>query len=141
MSIEAVRTVFARRREAWLAADAEAYLDCWVEDLVLETPGRTVRGRAAYEKMVNQSFAWAEPKSLTFNHIAIDTETADRVDGEIVLADWSIEVARRSDGLVIAWDGMSVAELYDDKIVWWREFFADPAELARVARSDPRSNR
>jgi len=119
--------VFDRRRAAWLAEDVDGYLDCWVDDLVLETPGREpVRGRSAYETMVDQSFAWAKPNAFEFHHIA--------VDGDIVFADWTISVKRRHDAKVIEWRGMSVAELRDGRIVWWREYYDDPQALAKAAR-------
>jgi ketosteroid isomerase-like protein len=125
-SIEQARDVFERRRVAWLAEDVEGYLGCWVDDLVLETPGRTVEGRVAYEAMVQHSFAWAKPRAFTFHHLA--------VEGDIVFADWTITVERRHDGGEITWRGMSVAELRDGLIVWWREYYDDPAALAAAAR-------
>ena len=101
-SMKDAQAVFDRRRAAWLAEDVDGYLDCWVDDLVLETPGREpVRGRDAYEAMVRQSFAWAKPNAFEFHHIA--------VEGDIVFADWTISVERRHDAKVIEWRGMSVA--------------------------------
>jgi uncharacterized protein (TIGR02246 family) len=127
-TIEEARAVFERRRTAWLAEDVDGYLDCWVDDLVLETPGRdAVRGRDAYEAMVRQSFAWAKPRAFEFHHVA--------VQGDVVLADWTISVERRHDHGVVEWRGMSAAELRDGRIVWWREFYDDPAALARAARA------
>src|ERR1700738_5324581 len=49
LPLENARPLLDRRRHAWLAADVVSYLDCWVDDLVLETPGRVIRGRADYE--------------------------------------------------------------------------------------------
>lgn len=126
-SIDEARAVFERRRAAWLAEDVDGYLDCWVDDLVLETPGREpVRGRVAYMEMVRQSFSWAKPRAFEFHHLA--------VDGDVVFADWTISVERRADGGVVEWRGMSVAELRDGRIVWWREYYDDPTALARAAR-------
>jgi limonene-1,2-epoxide hydrolase len=116
---------FGRRRVAWLAGDIDAYLDCWVDDLVLETPGRVIRGRDEYRRMLERSLMWAEPRDFVFHHLA--------VDGDVVLADWTIAVARRSDGLRVEWRGMSAAELRDGRIVWWREYYDDPGALARIA--------
>ncbi len=118
--------LFDRRRRAWLAEDVDAYLDCWVDDLVLETPGRTVRGRAAYEATVRSSLTWAKPSSFEVHHLA--------VDGDRILADWTITVERRTDGRAVTWRGMSVCELRDGRIVWWREYYEDPAALVRAAR-------
>ena len=116
--------LFGRRRDAWLAEDVDAYLDCWVDDLVLEVPGRRIVGRDAYEDMVRRSFAWARPLRFEFHHLA--------VAGDVVHAHWSIAVERRADGAEVEWRGMSVAELRDGRIVWWREFYEDPAALARA---------
>jgi len=128
-TIDQAREVFDRRRAAWLAEDVGGYLDCWVDDLVLETPGRPpVEGRDAYEVMVRRSFAWAKPRTFEFHHLA--------VQDDIVFADWTIAVERRADGGIVEWRGMSVAELRDERIVWWREYYDDPAALARAARGD-----
>jgi len=116
---------FEARRAAWLTADVDAYLDCWVDDLVLEMPGRVLRGRDEYRRILERSFAWAAPRDFVFHHLA--------VDGEVVLADWTISVARRSDGLVVEWRGMSAAELRGGRIVWWREYYDDPGALAAAS--------
>lgn len=116
---------FERRRVAWLAGDVEAYLDCWVDDLVLETPGRVIRGRDDYRSVLERSLAWARPRDFVFHHLA--------VDGDVVLADWTISVERRADGVVVAWRGMSAAEVRDGRIVWWREYYEDPGALAQAA--------
>ena len=127
ISLDDARAVFERRRAAWLAEDVDGYLDCWVDDLVLEMPGRApVVGRVAYEEMVRSSFAWARPRSFELHHVA--------VGGDVVMADWTIAVERRSDGALVEWRGMSVAELRDGRIVWWRECYDDPAALARATR-------
>jgi len=119
------RAIFDRRRRAWLAEDVPGYLDCWVDDLVLETPGTVVRGRDRYETMVRQSFAWARPAAFDVHHVG--------VDGDVVLADWTITVERRADGEPVTWRGMSACELRDGRIVWWREYYQDPAALAAAA--------
>lgn len=120
------RSIFDRRRRAWLAEDLDAYLDCWVDDLVLETPGAVVRGRDQYADMVRGSFAWARPRSFEVHHVA--------ADGDVVLADWTITVERRADGEAVTWRGMSACELRHGRIVWWREYYQDPAALGRAAR-------
>lgn len=128
LTIDDARAVFDRRRAAWLAEDVDAYLDCWVDDLVLEVPGRVIRGRTDYEQMVRGSFGWAKPVEFDFHHLA--------VDGDVVLCDWTITAERRSDGKQIAWRGMSACELRDSQIVWWREYYEDPMALGRAARGD-----
>jgi uncharacterized protein (TIGR02246 family) len=124
--VERARAVFERRRAAWLAEDLDAYLACFADDVVLDVPGRTVRGRAEYEPMARGSFAWARPLSFDFHHLA--------ADGDVVFADWTIAVERRSDATRIEWRGMSVCELRDDVIAWWREYYEDPGALAKAAR-------
>jgi uncharacterized protein (TIGR02246 family) len=124
--LERARAVFERRRAAWLAEDLDEYLACFAEDVVLDVPGRTIRGRAEYEPMARGSFAWARPLSFDFHHLG--------TDGDIVFADWTIAVERRSDGMRVEWRGMSVCELSDGKIVWWREYYEDPVALGKAAR-------
>jgi ketosteroid isomerase-like protein len=124
LTLAEATALFERRRAAWLAADVAAYLGCWVDDLVLETPGRVLRGRDEYRRLLERSFAWARPRSFEFHHLA--------VNGDVVLAEWTISVERRAGGAV-EWRGMSVSRVHDGRIVWWREYYADPAALARAA--------
>ena len=59
--------------------------------------------------------------AFDFHHLA--------VDGDVVLADWTITVARRRDDTVVKWRGMSACQLRDGQIVWWREYYEDPVGL------------
>jgi limonene-1,2-epoxide hydrolase len=129
VTLDEARAVYERRRAAWLAEDFDAYLGCFAGDVVLETPGRTVRGHAEYGPMVRQSFEWAKPKSFEFHHLAVG-------DDNVVMCDWTITVERRADGGEVTWRGMNICELRDGKILWWREYYQDPAALARSARGD-----
>ena len=96
--------VFQRRVDAWLAEDVDAYLACWHDDMVLTLPGgRVVEGIDAYRRLVEGSFAWAAPVSFDVHAVA--------VDGSCVLADWR---------------GLSICELRDAKIAWWREHHLAP---------------
>ncbi len=128
ISLEDARAVYERRRAAWLAEDIDGYLACFAEDVVLETPTRTVRGHAEYEPMTRMSFDWAKPVSFEFHHLAVG-------DDNVVMCNWTITVKRRSDGGEVTWRGMNVCELRDGVIVWWREYYDDPAALAAAARA------
>jgi uncharacterized protein (TIGR02246 family) len=113
--------VFERRRVAWLAADLEGYLACFADDIVLETPaGSPVHGIDEYRRMVERSLAALRPVSFDFHAFA--------VDGPVVMAEWTIELALRSDDRRITYRGMSICELADGRIRWWREYY-DPAKL------------
>ena len=35
---DALRDMFMRRVDAWLAGDLDAYMDCWADDMVIELP-------------------------------------------------------------------------------------------------------
>jgi limonene-1,2-epoxide hydrolase len=124
-SLDEARSVFEKRRAAWLAEDVDAYLECFADDVVLETPRRTVRGRSEYEAMTRRSFEWAKPKSFDFHHLAT-------ADDDVVMCDWTITVERRSDGGEITWRGMNVCGLRDGRITWWREYYQDPDALAQA---------
>ena len=131
MELDDAREVFDRRITAWLAEDLDAYMACWVDEMVIDVPGRTIEGRDAYRALAAGSFAWGRPVAFAVHHLA--------VDGDIVFADWTITVERRADRVEVSWRGMSVCALdADARIVWWREYYEDPAALrtARAASSD-----
>lgn len=121
---EAATALFARRRDAWLAEDVEAYLACFADDLVITVPGRPepIQGLEAYERLVRRSFAWAQPLAFAFHHVAVGPDAT-------VLAEWTISTQRREDEVVATWRGMSVCAMAEDRIAWWREYW-DPAQLA-----------
>ena len=115
----AARSVFMRRVAAWLAEDVDGYLACWHDDLELTIPGgRVVSGKNAYRAMVAASFAWAAPVSFDVHALA--------VDGDRVLSDWTIRARRRDDAVTVEWRGLSVCELRDGRITWWREHHLSP---------------
>jgi ketosteroid isomerase-like protein len=120
-----IGSIFERRVRAWLAEDLDGYLACWHDDMSITLPGRDAPlvGLRAYRALVEQSFAWARPSSFDVHHLA--------VEGEVVLAEWTIRVARRRDDVVYEWSGMSACEVRDGRITWWREYHrAPPAPVA-----------
>ncbi len=108
-----------RRVDAWLAADLDAYLECWADDMVIEMPSGRVAGKDRYRKIVRAGFAWADPVSFDVHHLAFE-------GGNVALADWTIRARRRDDGEVIGWRGLSVCAFHGDKITWWREHHLAP---------------
>jgi ketosteroid isomerase-like protein len=116
--------LFDQRRAAWLAADLDAYLALFADDLEITMPGRAepVRGIGSYRTLVARSFEWAAPTSFDFHHLA--------VVGSTVLAEWTISVTRRDTGAPVAWRGMSVCEIRAGQIAWWREYW-DPGSIGR----------
>jgi uncharacterized protein (TIGR02246 family) len=116
--------LFDRRRDAWLAEDLDAYLACFTDDVVVQTPGREpVRGMSDYEALVRRSVAALQPNTFDFHELA--------VDGDTVLAEWTITLTVRSDGTTIAYRGMSSCQLRGDRIARWREYY-DPDDLRPV---------
>jgi limonene-1,2-epoxide hydrolase len=116
------RDIFMRRVAAWLAADLDAYMECWDDGMVIELPSGVIRDKTKYRKLVESGFAWAAPVSFDVHHLGFD--------GDVVLADWTIRARRNEDGALVEWRGLSVCELRDGKIAWWREHhLAPPAPL------------
>ena len=66
------------------------------------------------------SFAWAAPVSFDVHHLAVDGAN------DVVFADWTIGARRRDDGVLVEWRGLSVCELRDGRISWWREHHLAP---------------
>ena len=116
---DARNELFARRVDAWLRADLDAYMDCWADDMVIDLPTGRIVGKQRYRKLVEAGFGWAAPVAFDVHHIAF-------ADAGVVLADWTIRARRREDGVVVAWDGLSVCEFRAEKIAWWREHHLAP---------------
>jgi limonene-1,2-epoxide hydrolase len=113
------KAIFDRRIAAWLAEDVDGYLACWHDDMQLTLPGgKVIEGIDAYRRMVEGSFAWAAPVSFDVHALA--------GDGDRVLSDWTIRARRRDDGVIVEWRGLSICELRDGKITWWREHHLAP---------------
>lgn len=110
--------MFDRRVDAWLAADLDSYMDCWHDDMVIELPSGVIEGATTYRRLVASGFEWATPESFDVHHFAMN--------GPVVFADWTITARRRADDVVIAWRGLSVCELRDGRISWWREHHLAP---------------
>jgi ketosteroid isomerase-like protein len=119
--------VFMRRVAAWLAADLDAYMDCWHDDMVIELPSGRIEGKERYARLVRAGFDWAEPVAFDVHHLAFEDGRDIAEDGrDIALADWTIRARRRDDGVEVSWQGLSVCELGAGRIVWWREHHLAP---------------
>lgn len=113
--------IFERRRRAWLANDAEAYMALWTEDMLIQLPGREpIRGKAAYAKLIDDSMRSMRPVSWVFHHLAVEKDR--------VLAEWTIEGELVAKSKIVSWRGMSICRLANGLICEWREYW-DPAEL------------
>jgi len=121
-TLEQAIQLFEERRRAWLADDLDAYLALWAEDMTFQSPvhAEPLRGREAFAALVRSSSARLRPLRFDFHHLA--------VNGEMVLAEWSIEAEMRESGARLAWRGMSVARVRAGLIVDWREYW-NPADL------------
>lgn len=124
VTLENALELFERRRAAWLAADAEAYLALWAEDMSFQSPvhDEPLVGKAAYAELIRRSLGMIRPVSFGFDHIA--------VVGDRVLAEWHAELEWRSDQRRSSWHGMSVCEIRDGLITHWREYW-NPADFQK----------
>ena len=115
------RAAFFARVDAWLAADLDAYMACWADDMVIELPTGVIEGASRYRKLVEGGFAWAEPVLFDVHHLAFEDGTG------AALADWTIRARRRADDTLIEWCGLSVCTFGDgERITWWREHHLQP---------------
>ena len=120
MDADSLRRGFMQRVDAWLAADLDAYMECWADDMVIELPSGRIEGKDKYRKLVQAGFAWAEPVAFEVHHLAFEA------GGAVALADWTIRARRRDDSVVVSWQGLSVCEFRAGKIAWWREHHLAP---------------
>ena len=114
--------LFDRRRAAWLASDVDAYLALWADDMRFVSPVHPEPlDRERFAGLVRASLAAARPLAFDFLNIA--------VAGDTVLAEWRIAIERGSAR--VEWCGMSVAEVRDGLIHYWREYW-NPADVVPV---------
>ena len=122
VTLAEAQALFDRRLRAWLAEDVEGYLACWAPDMVFSSPvHHAMRGREQYAALIRQSAAAIRPLRFEIKHLA--------VNGDVVLAEWTMAVARRTDGKEMAWDGASACAIQGGLISWWREYW-NPAAFA-----------
>ena len=81
--------------------------------------GRVISGIDAYRRMVEQSFAWAAPVSFDVHALAVDEENC--AGG---LDDPRPPRARTTSSS--SGRGLSICELRDGRITWWREHHLAP---------------
>jgi limonene-1,2-epoxide hydrolase len=116
-------TLFERRRRAWLDENLDAYLELFAPELEFQSPNNPepLRGRDAFAALVHRSAAFSRPESFDFHELS--------VDGDVVLAEWTIAIRRRDTDRRIQWRGMSVCRIRDGLITKWREYW-NPSDLA-----------
>jgi limonene-1,2-epoxide hydrolase len=129
MTYDEAVALFEKRRLAWLREDLDGYMALWAADMTFQSPvhAEPLRGRDAFLELVRQSLALSRPLRFNFHHIAINDP--------MVLAEWEIAIARRDTGGVIAWHGMSIAEIRDGLIQVWREYW-NPMALTGMSRAN-----
>src|SRR5262249_30597510 len=116
------RVLFARRVDAWLREDMDAYLACWADDMTFGSPSHPppLQGRAAYAALVRGSATAIRPVRFDVAHRG--------VQGDVGLAGGEMEAEPRAAGARLCWRGMSAAGYRDGRIVGWREYWT-PADL------------
>ena len=114
--------LFERRRAAWLGEDVDGYLALWAEDMSFQSPvhAEPLVGKTAYSELIHRSMTMIQPVAFDIYHLA--------VEDPLVLAEWRAEVEWRADGRRSSWRGMSVCEIRDGLITFWREYW-NPADF------------
>jgi len=104
-----------RRSRAWLDEDLETYLGLTSEDYTVEANGAVdVRGRAELEQQVRRNYGRFRPIAWDYHEIA--------VHGSKVLAEWTVTMESRTDGTRWSLHAMSVGEIQNGRLRWWREY-------------------
>jgi len=104
-----------KRRDAWVHGDLETYLGLTAEDYVLEVDGHEeLRGRAALEDMIRRNYERFRPVSWDFHEIVSH--------GSKVLAEWTVAMEEKATGIRWSVMGMSICEVRDSVLTWWREY-------------------
>jgi limonene-1,2-epoxide hydrolase len=117
--------VIEERRDAWVNEDLETYLGLTAEDYVLEVNGQEeLRGRVAFEDMIRRNYERFLPVSWDFHEIVSH--------GSHVLAEWTVTMEEKATGVRWSVMGMSVCEVRNGVLAWWREYRSPPAGSGRT---------
>ena len=101
--------------DAWLREDVDGYLRLFADDFVFCVNGvELTRGRLALENAVRRSYLRLRPVSWEFHSIA--------VDGDTVLAEWTVETEERTTGSRRVTRAMSICQIQSGRTIWQREY-------------------
>jgi limonene-1,2-epoxide hydrolase len=108
-------TLLEKRSRAWLDEDLQTYLGLTAEDYTVEANGAVdVRSRAELEQQVRRNYERFRPVDWKYHEIA--------VHGSKVLAEWTVTMESRTNGNRWSLHAMSVGEIQDGRLLWWREY-------------------
>ncbi|BAC91937.1 SgcJ/EcaC family oxidoreductase [Gloeobacter violaceus] len=114
MERERIRALVEQARQAWLAADGEAFANLFTEDGLFVVPGQRWQGREAIRKAVEQ---FAE----NYSQIQIDLQQI-AVDGERAVIEWTWEDFSISTKKRTRAEDAIVVDFSNGAIRRWREY-------------------
>ena len=114
-----------KRRDAWVNEDLESYVRLIAEDYVLEVNGHEeLRGRDAFEDLIRRNYERFLPVSWDFHEIVSHDSH--------VLAEWTVTMEERETGIRLSVMGMSICEVRNGVLTWWREYRSPAASSGRT---------
>jgi limonene-1,2-epoxide hydrolase len=120
-------TLVEKRRDAWVNEDLETYLGLTGEDYVLEVNGHEeLRGRVAFENMIRRNYERFLPVSWDFHEIVSHDPH--------VLAEWTVTMEEKRSGARWSVMGMSICEVRNGVLTWWREYRSPATSSGRTDR-------
>jgi limonene-1,2-epoxide hydrolase len=104
-----------KRSRAWLTEDLDTYLALTAEDYTVEANGAVdVHNRTELEQQVRRNYERFRPVAWDYHEIA--------VHGSKVLAEWTVTMESRTNASRWSLRAMSVGEIRDGRLLWWREY-------------------
>lgn len=113
---DALRALVERQARSWEAGDFGLAADDWHAEGVLVSPGGLWRADKLEEEMAKFHRAYTDLKVSVKNIFAT-------ADGSKLAVEWDWTVTRRADGVRGTTPDAIVADLKEDKILSWREYF------------------
>ncbi|UFP96307.1 SgcJ/EcaC family oxidoreductase [Gloeobacter morelensis] len=114
MERERIRVLIEQAKQAWLAADGEAFARLFAEDGLFIVPGQRWQGREAIRQAVEQF-------GENYSHIKIDLHQI-AIDGERAVIEWTWEDFNKSTTKRTRAEDAIVVDFSNGAIRRWREY-------------------
>ncbi len=112
---QAIYSLIEQAKDAWMARDADALAQLFLQDGALIVPGQHWKGQAKIREEIAKFSQQYTDVSITIQQILID--------GNRAAVEWHYEDTEKSTGQRSQVDDAIIIEVKDGRISYWREYF------------------
>ena len=126
LTIERARAITDQRNAAMVACDAEAFLDLWADDCLVEGPHHYLEGKQMLRDSMERGWAAMKPIEMVTRSLA--------VEGNALYYEFAVVWEVRATGDRLLFTGMTYHELDSEgRLQTCREYFDPPGKPRRTA--------